>query len=103
MAKVGKRGKLNACPDDQWRKQVKAASRGLCVCGKPGAHSHHLFTKAAHGELRHVPANGVFLCAYCHQTAHMDMTAFRAWWASESPEFAAIYDPLTDRPLRGEA
>jgi hypothetical protein len=85
---------------------MSQAHRGRCqACLEAeGAECHHLFTKAAHPELRHDPRNGILLCVYCHQTVHLDMTAFRKWWAGECPRFAEIYDPVTDRPyFRGGA
>ncbi|RYD67233.1 MAG: hypothetical protein EOP84_30665 [Verrucomicrobiaceae bacterium] len=91
LAKRGKRAKANACPDDQFRKEVKARAAGRCeVCSGPGDHAHHIRTKQAWPQYRHDPRNGAYLCFRDHLEAHGDMKAFQAWAEANLPHYAEL-------------
>lgn len=73
----------------RWAWMVKARDGHRCRrCGMPETafvplDAHHIRTKKAHPELRHVLTNGIALCRVCHRTgpesAHAKPAAFRAW------------------------
>lgn len=87
----GKRAKANACPDDQWSKQVKARAAGRCeVCGCKGQHAHHIRTKKTWPQYRHDLRNGIFVCLDHHEEAHGNMRKFQAWCEETRPDYAEL-------------
>lgn len=57
---------------DRWRRAVLERDGYRCVaCGETrDLHAHHLRSWVAQPAQRLDPANGVTLCAFCHQEAH---------------------------------
>ena len=73
--------------DRHWRDSVFIRDHYRCrKCGTPyGLDPHHIRTKAAHPELRHVLDNGIALCRKCHGWAHANPKDFLEWLTKENP------------------
>ena len=86
--KVAWRSKADAL----WQQVIKLTWGGRCaMCGSPtdAAAGHHLIRRAIY-HLRHIPANGLWLCNHCHNQAdkspHAHPDAFWKWLAISHPE-----------------
>ncbi len=63
--------------DAAWSNSVRGQTGGRClICWtehsrhRQGTDAHHVYGKKAHPKLRHVVANGVWLCRECHDWMH---------------------------------
>lgn len=71
--------------DNEWATQVKENAEYKCeYCKKEtNLHSHHIFSRSKKST-RHLPENGICLCAGCHVfnstfSAHKTPTEFTIW------------------------
>ncbi len=69
--------------DGLWSECVKVRDNFTCQwpgCPALGAelNSCHVFTRSIK-HMRHLLANGICLCEYCHDWSHLNVKAFRDW------------------------
>jgi len=69
----------------EWYISIRNRDGWTCqVCGAVGSfEAHHVFGRV--GELRTDIDNGIYLCRTCHEIAHSNTVAFRAWWSEKYP------------------
>lgn len=85
--------------DKLWASLIRDLAGGRCeICGQQGTEAHHMITKATCKFLRHVIANGVYVCAACHLRFH-NKEALTAWtWMKKArpDDYAYIREHMND-------